>query len=143
MPEKSVHESLLPEEAWQLILQTQQSLNESPFLNKQKETAIAEAIEVLKSGPKTGRKLHYAEFVHCVLRDAGGEGVLVCVVALGQTRVVRMKNKDRTALLDKIKENSGIFVGSNTTLLLVRHSVPRSMNGTKTDLQLLQQLTIR
>jgi len=143
MPEKSPQQSFSSDEAWQLILQTLKSLNDKPALNEHKKTIIAEAVAALKDLTKAEKYPRYAEFLHRTLHDAGGGGVLVCAVALGQTRVVRMRNKERVSLLGKIKENPRIFGDSNITLLVVHHGVPRSMKGAKTDPQLLQQLTIR
>lgn len=78
----------------------------------------------------SGKHKRYKEFLYDVLFNSSPQFVLLCAVALGQVKVIDMKNSDRVGLIRKIKVNKDDVDINHSTIgsLATNYHIPSSVS---------------
>lgn len=130
-------------ESWDKIINIGEDLKILRSLSDAHLRSVTEAVKILKTVHTSSKRQKYQLFLCNVLRKCGSHGVLVCAIALGQVKVVNMKNCDRVGLLRKLENNRDSASISHPTLrsLAARYKVPSSVDGIYPHLTFLKGLT--
>ena|SRR5450432_1825889 len=125
----SRHKPLQTKGAWDRLVSAAESLKVLGSLGDAEARRVKEAVEILNTVPTSPKRKKYKQFLCDVLSRPGPQAVLVCAVALGQVKVVDMKNHDRIGLLRRIQEGDTDFDHPTLRTLAVSHHIPKSLNG--------------
>lgn len=125
----SRHKPLQTKGAWDRLISTAQNLKLLGSLGDAEARRVKEAVEILNTVPNSPKRKKYKQFLCDVLSKPGYQAVLVCAVALGQVRVVDMKNHDRIGLLRRIQKGHTDLDHPTLRTLAVSHHIPNSVNG--------------
>jgi hypothetical protein len=131
MEKRSRYKPLKIEEAWDKVVNASENLKVLGRLSDAEAKRSSEAVDALKVVQPSGKLKRYKEFLCDVFCNSGPQFVLLCAVALGQVRVVDMKNGDRVGLISKIKANKSNTDINHSTVrsLAIRYHIPNSMIG--------------
>lgn len=131
MEKPSRYKPLRIDEAWGRLLGASEKLKILGRLSDAEAQRSSEAIDTLKIVQPSGKLKRYKEFLYDVLGNSSPQFVLLCAVALGQVRVVDMKNGDRVGLIFKIKVNRDHTNTNHSTIvsLAIRYHIPSSVDG--------------
>ena len=131
LEKRSRYKPLKADEAWDRLVHARENIKVRERLSDAEARRSSEAVDALKIVQPSGKPKHYKEFLYDVLSNSNPQFVLLCAVALGQVRVVDMKNGDRVGLLSKIKaskDNTDIN-HSAVRSLATRYHIPNSVTG--------------
>jgi hypothetical protein len=131
MAKYSRYKPLTTEMAWDRLVAASEKLRVLERLSDTEAQRSSEAVATLKMEQPSGKLKSYKEFLYDVLHNSGPQYVLLCAVALGQVKVVDMKNDDRVGLISKIKSNKDDACMNYSTLqsLAIRYHMPKSVTG--------------
>lgn len=115
-------------EALDLLLKTGNKLKVLQHLTKAEQRRAADAVEVLKIVQTAPKRKKYKIFLYTLLEHYGPHMVLLCTLALGQAKVVDMKQDERAALMDLIK-NCNELDDPILRAIAINHRVPKRVEG--------------
>lgn len=90
-------------DAWAKIIELAEHLQILRALTQAQDKRVSEAVEVLRDVQANPRRRDYQVFLYDVLRKSSHQAVLLCAVALGQTKVALMQPQHRRDLISKLE----------------------------------------
>lgn len=120
-----------PRDALDKIIQAGRKIKVLGSLSDTEACRVTHDVEILKTAQTSPKRKKYKLFLYDLLCKSGPQLVLLCIVALGQVKVIDMKTCDRASLIHQIEIKSRHTDLDHPSLrsLAISHQIPNSVNG--------------